>query len=145
MKINLEKLQADIQPRSRSAVRNTEKRIAATAWRSMSQDIALAIYHYLHKNKITQKVFAARLGVSPAYVAKILKGNENLTLETISRIEDAVGSKIVHIDRPYEATFTISFSPKPNTSTKPSCCYKYSGKAEYDNYSSISSTLGHAV
>lgn len=55
----------------------------------MSQDIALAVYHYLERNNLTQKKFAEMMGVSQAYVTKILRGSENLTLETIGKLENA--------------------------------------------------------
>ena len=46
---------------------------------------------------MTQKSLAAKLDVSPQQVNKILKGHENLTLETISRIEEALGMELVTI------------------------------------------------
>ena len=39
---------------------------------------------------ITQKALAERLGCSQQYVSKILKGGENLSLETIFKIEEAL-------------------------------------------------------
>jgi transcriptional regulator with XRE-family HTH domain len=35
------------------------------------------------------------LGVSPQYVSKILKGSENMTLETIAKLEDALGVNLI--------------------------------------------------
>lgn len=54
---------------------------------SLSQEIALAIHYYIRKAGLTQKELAEDLNVSPAYVAKLLKGGENLTLETICKIQ----------------------------------------------------------
>ena len=56
-------------------------------WLSLSQEIALAIHYYIRKAGLTQKELAEDLNVSPAYVAKLLKGGENLTLETICKIQ----------------------------------------------------------
>lgn len=57
----------------------------------MSQDIALGIHRHLRLKKMTQKEFAEQMGVSPAYVGKLLKGRENLTLETIWKIQSLLG------------------------------------------------------
>lgn len=50
------------------------------------------------------------MGVSPAYVGKLLKGQENLTLETISNIESVIGQSMVSICRPYEMTAGVSLA-----------------------------------
>lgn len=57
----------------------------------MSQDIALSIHRHLRISGMTQKEFAEKMGVSPAYVGKLLKGQENLTLETIWKIQQLLG------------------------------------------------------
>lgn len=44
---------------------------------------------------ITQKALAERLGCSQQYVSKILKGGENLSLETIFKIEEALLLQLV--------------------------------------------------
>ena len=70
----------------------------------MSQDIALAIHYHLRQSGMSQKSLAEKLGVSPTYVAKLLKGNENLTLETISKVQEVIGRELVSVCRPYEHT-----------------------------------------
>ncbi len=42
------------------------------------------------RQSMTQRKLASKLGSSQQYVSKILKGNENLTLETVSKLEDAL-------------------------------------------------------
>ena len=44
---------------------------------------------------ITQKVLAERMGCSQQYVSLILQGKENLTLETISKLEKAIDMDIL--------------------------------------------------
>ncbi len=110
----------------------------------MSQDVALALYHYLRTNEMTQKALAEKMGVSPAYVAKILKGTENLTLETISRIQCAIGKQIVHIDRPYEFTATISF-PARITHKQTASSKVYSAKTSSGSFFNISTPTTYAV
>lgn len=69
--------------------------------------IALAIRYHLRKEGITQRAFADMLDVSPAYIGKLLKGNENLTLETICRVQSAIGENLISIHRPYECKVSI--------------------------------------
>lgn len=44
---------------------------------------------------MTQKVLAERMGCSQQYVSKILKGHENLSIETMCKIEDALQLEIL--------------------------------------------------
>jgi len=49
----------------------------------------------MDEQSITQAVLAERMGCTQQYVSNILKGNSNMTLETISRIEDALNIDIM--------------------------------------------------
>lgn len=51
------------------------------------------------------------MGVSPAYVGKLLKGQENLTLESICNIQEVINRDLVSIYRPYEYNTLLSVSP----------------------------------
>nr|NQU91573.1 helix-turn-helix transcriptional regulator [Bacteroidota bacterium] len=66
-------------------------------WLDKSAMIALKILRTLRANSITQKGFAEKIGVSPQFINRIVKGKENLTLETISKIEKALGISLVEI------------------------------------------------
>jgi DNA-binding MarR family transcriptional regulator len=52
------------------------------AWLKKSMLIAIAVLKVLREQKISQVELAEAMKVTPQYVNKILKGNENLTLET---------------------------------------------------------------
>ncbi len=108
MGFNFEKLNELASDRSKEVIRKSEELERNRNWLRMSRMIALAIRYYLRKAEITQKTFADMLGVSPAYVGKLLKGNENLTLETICRIQDVIGENLVSIHSPYECKVSIS-------------------------------------
>jgi hypothetical protein len=43
---------------------------------------------------ISQAVLAERIGTSPAYVSKVMRGNANFTLETMTKLAMAVDGKI---------------------------------------------------
>ena len=75
-----------------------EWRKANRQWLKKSQKIALTILECLSLNKIKQKELSKKLGVSEQYISRILKGSENLSLETISKIESALGIEIISIN-----------------------------------------------
>lgn len=110
MAFNLDKLSAMAKSRSEEAKQITQKRKENREWLRMSQDIALSLHYYLRKMSMTQKELAEKMGVSPAYVGKLLKGQENLTLESICNIHKAISQDLVSVCRPYEynGVFTIS-------------------------------------
>lgn len=107
MGFNFEKLNELATDRSTTVIKKSEELEKNRDWLRMSRMIALAIRYYLRKADIKQNTFAEMLGVSPAYVGKLLKGNENLTLETISRIQKIIGEELITIWRPYENKTTI--------------------------------------
>lgn len=72
-------------------------RIENEGWLKHSQYIALTILRTLRVKNISQKELAERIGVSPQQVSKIVKGNENLTLETISKLEAALGVPLIEV------------------------------------------------
>ena len=56
----------------------------------------------MEQRKIRQKDLAEKMGCSPQYISKILKGSENLTLETISKLEDCLDLDLVKSGSPQE-------------------------------------------
>ncbi|PWN06848.1 helix-turn-helix transcriptional regulator [Rhodohalobacter mucosus] len=59
-------------------------------WLVKSKRIALRVLGVLKERGMQQKELAEKLGVSKQQVSKIVKGKENLTLETISKLEKAL-------------------------------------------------------
>jgi plasmid maintenance system antidote protein VapI len=68
-------------------------------WIKISQAIAIRINRILREKQITQKALADLLSVSPQQISKIVKGRENLTLETISKLENALEATIIAVPR----------------------------------------------
>ena len=66
-------------------------------WLDISFSIAVKILSVLKKKGITQKQLAASINCSPQYVNKLLKGNENLQLETIVKLETALDIKLIKL------------------------------------------------
>lgn len=72
-----------------------ENRRANRAWMRYSQYIAALMHKKMKELGINQKQLAEMLDCSQQYVSKVLKGHENLSLETLSKIECALGISII--------------------------------------------------
>lgn len=78
-------------------IKAAEYREANRAWLDLSSGIAIHILTALRKKNMTQKALSEALGLSPQYVNKILKGKENLTLETITKIEKVLSLTLIEV------------------------------------------------
>lgn len=74
---------------------NAEWRIANRDWLRYSQRIAMMMLDRMDELGLTQKAVAERMGCSQQYVSKVLRGTENLSIETISKIETALQLEIL--------------------------------------------------
>lgn len=70
-------------------------------WLRYSGYIALKVMRRLEELKMSQKELAIKMNCSPQYVSKLLKGYENLTLETISRLEDNLNIDLIQSSLTY--------------------------------------------
>lgn len=66
-------------------------------WIKYSQKIALEVLEALDSKEMSQKELADKMNVSPQIINKWLKGKDNFTLETISKFENALDIKLIHI------------------------------------------------
>jgi plasmid maintenance system antidote protein VapI len=67
------------------------------SWLDLSFAIAAKVLETLRAKNLSQKELAERMGLSPQYINKVVKGSENLTIETITRLEKALGVKLISI------------------------------------------------
>lgn len=74
---------------------NAEWRNANKSWLRYSQRIAMMMLDKMEELGLTQKYVAERMGCSQQYVSRLLRGTENLSIETISKIEDALQLEII--------------------------------------------------
>lgn len=63
-------------------------------WLRYSQHIAMTMLDRMEELGITQKAVAEKMGCSQQYVSRVLKGTENLSIETIFKIESALDLQI---------------------------------------------------
>lgn len=92
-----EKLDKIASSESSPWIKKAQWRVANEAWLNISTKIALKILRALRAKDKSQKELASLLGVTAQQVSKIVKGEENLTLETICRIERALGISLIEV------------------------------------------------
>lgn len=73
------------------------------AWLRKSSLIATKVLTTLRRKGLSQKALADMLGCSAQYINKLVSGKENLTLETIARIEGLLGVELIAIP-----TYTVN-------------------------------------
>ncbi|MDE6755418.1 MAG: helix-turn-helix transcriptional regulator [Muribaculaceae bacterium] len=93
----LSKLHEHQSPTPSKWKENAEWRIANKSWLRYSQKIAMMMLDRMEELGLTQKSVAEKMGCSQQYISRILKGTENLSIETISKIESALGLKIMEM------------------------------------------------
>ena len=65
------------------------------SWLQYSQKIAVKILLRMKQTELTQQALAERMNCTQQYVSKILKGNENLSLDTLSKLEEVLGMNLL--------------------------------------------------
>ena len=73
----------------------TEERIANKPWLRYSQYVAMQMLNMMEEIGLNQKGLAERMRCSQQYISKILKGQENLSIETICKIEEALNIELL--------------------------------------------------
>ena len=76
-------------------------------WLRYSGVIAMAVIKRLNELKISQKELAEKMKCSPQYISKLLKGSENLTLDTISKLEDCLNLDLVKSSLSISSAYSI--------------------------------------
>lgn len=74
---------------------NAEWRMANKSWLRYSQRIAMMMLDRMEELGLTQTSLATKMGCSQQYISRVLKGTENLSIETISKIESALEMEIL--------------------------------------------------
>lgn len=95
MKFNVEKMKEISRPMAQAERQEIEARNENRDWLALSAKFALMLRHILRTEKMTQKELAARMGVSCVQITKLLSGKENIGLQTIAKVEKALGRSLV--------------------------------------------------
>jgi len=107
MKTNKEKFLNLVSEEDTQTMEMNKWRISNRKWLRASQDIAFMVLEKLDELGWTQKKLAEKMEVSPQQVNKIVKGSENLTLETIVKLQNV-------LNLPLLASFKEESAPKTN-------------------------------
>lgn len=67
-------------------------------WLQYSRKIAIKVALAMKQQGLSRQDVADRMGCSPQYISKLLKGTENLPLETICKLEDALNIAILQYE-----------------------------------------------
>lgn len=97
MKFNVEKLKAVARPMTQEERTAMDYRAENANWLQLSATIALKIRKLLRQQEMTQVDLAARLGVTPPQVSKLLSGKINFELKTLVSIQNALGKPIIDV------------------------------------------------
>ncbi|MDP1728677.1 MAG: helix-turn-helix transcriptional regulator [archaeon] len=82
-------------------------RVANRKWLNYSSQIAARALSIIEDDKnVNQAALAEKLGKRPQQISKILKGQQNLTLKTISILSDVLGVELISFP-PYKDTYTF--------------------------------------
>ncbi len=94
---NVEKLNKILSNQKSTWQEEAKWREENEEWLSQSFDIAVRILDTLRAKKMTQKDLAEKMKVSPQFINKVVKGQENLSLETIAKLRRVLGIKLIEV------------------------------------------------
>ena len=66
-----------------------------TVWKSKAISIAFTVLALLDQKGMSKQELAIKMNVKPQFVSRIVKGKANLTLETLVKLEQALGAAII--------------------------------------------------
>lgn len=96
-KEKIEKLNKFIEQSDSKWLERAEQRKNDRGWLKLSNKIAARIITVLKQRKMTQRVLAREMEVSPQYINKILKGNEKFQIDTICKLEQCLGVALLQV------------------------------------------------
>ncbi|MDD6151870.1 MAG: helix-turn-helix transcriptional regulator [Bacteroidales bacterium] len=82
-------------------------------WLKYARYITLQVLRAMDDLSITQVELAKRMGCTQQYVSHLLKGSSNMTLETIARLENALGIDLVKAALTYVSDYDSSVPSRP--------------------------------
>ena len=74
-----------------------KNRVANKPHLEVAQNIALIVLDKLDALGMSQRELAIKMGVTPQQISKIVRGSENLTLESLLKIESALDIEILMV------------------------------------------------
>ena len=90
-----EKLNTLVTKNPVDSLAKNRERISNRAMLKESQAIALKVLDAMDDRGLSQKGLAELMSVSPQYINKMIRGKENLTLNTIVKLQEVLGIEIL--------------------------------------------------
>ena len=87
----LEFLEAHQSGKPSTFIEDAKWRQENEVWLKWSRGVAMSIVDYMQENGLSRSDIAAKLGVSPQYVSRILSGNTNFSFKSVADIEGKLG------------------------------------------------------
>lgn len=72
-----------------------KRKYGHSSWLRHSQNIAMLMLDRMEELGMSQKQLAEKMNCSPQYISKVLRGRENLSLETLTKIENALEISLI--------------------------------------------------
>ena len=91
-------------------------------WLKYARYITLQVLRAMDDQSVTQLELAKRMGCTQQYVSNLLKGSSNMTLETIARLENALGIDLV------KSAFTYVSGYGSTVPSRPQCLSDSAGE-----------------
>ena len=113
---NIEKFKALVSSEKTNTIEKNRARIKNRTMLRESQNIAMKVLDKLDEIGWSQRKLAIEMGVSPQQITKIVKGQENLTLETQIKLQNILNIPILASF--YEVEETKMISEEPITKTE---------------------------
>lgn len=112
MKFNVDKFKEISRPMSQEERQEMECRNENREWLALSAKFALLVRRILREEGMTQKEMARRMGVSSVQVTKLLSGKENIGLQTIAKVENALGRSLISFQDNAKVVSAASHTPE---------------------------------
>lgn len=80
---------------SMSKAQEVKTQLDIKDWTQYSQCIAAIMSKRMAELGLTQRMLAEKMDCSQQYISNVLKGEKNMSLETICKIENALGIDII--------------------------------------------------
>ncbi len=112
-------------------------------------EFAVTVEHRMHQLDLSRKDLAKRMGNSPAYVTKILRGDSNPTIESMARIAHALNARLhLHIAAESSGVRWFESIPSRNETKNIGTLWAKSAsnpaaETQYDHHSTA--TVQHAL
>ena len=130
---NKEKFLALTTQQNSGTIDRIKFRLDNRSWLKRSQVVAIKVLVKLDELSLSQKDLAAKMNVSPQYINRVVKGSENLTLETLDKLEVALGIDLLvkgetkiqqtySSIKSYNPLFKLSYNPDNKVYNKEKMC-----------------------